>query len=275
MLNFVTASTEKWKLYNLDSLIDMFDADMEEAVARLHIQTGNTYENILAYTAGKSIITMREILVLSAHGYPDGALGLARNIYEQMITVCFFDSKIGKSEMQGIINNYYLDADITACKDSRYYYKLIDSSEGIKQADEELNKLISMANNKVKDKYWWAGCSTFTSLYKTVLNEINDERTKTMIQTLHYAYKRACLELHASLLGNSIRLGQAAADYNIIDTSPRIVMVGFSLWFAVSAFIMIVGAACRCFEIDYSKYGDELNELAVFYGKSYNDSIIV
>lgn len=84
---------------------------------------------------------------------------------------------------------------------------------------------------------------------------------------LHAAYKRACITLHASLLGNTLKLCNNA-EPEIIDTSQTNDGQGFPLWFAVSCMILIVGVACSTLGVDVEPYLGKMNEFALFYEKS-------
>ena len=79
----------QWRLEELEKIIDSMEDEIEEAITHQNLQTDHNYTNIVLRTAGKSIVGMREIIRLSAFGYPDGALSLARNIYEHY-SISFF-----------------------------------------------------------------------------------------------------------------------------------------------------------------------------------------
>ena len=87
-----TPCSLQWRLDELDKIIDSMENEIEAAITQQQIQTGHDYTNIILRTAGKSIVSMREIIHLSAFGYPDGALSLARNIYEHVIILAFFEN---------------------------------------------------------------------------------------------------------------------------------------------------------------------------------------
>ena len=84
-----TECTKLWKLDDLALIVDSVESYIVDAVRAQHIKTGNDYLNILLYTFGKSITTMREIICLSTFGFPDGALSLARNIILFYLIISF------------------------------------------------------------------------------------------------------------------------------------------------------------------------------------------
>ena len=57
-----TECTKLWKLDDLALIVDSVESYIVDAVRAQHIKTGNDYLNILLYTFGKSITTMREIV---------------------------------------------------------------------------------------------------------------------------------------------------------------------------------------------------------------------
>ena len=83
-------SIDVWKLDCLKELLDSFDSAVSKTVAICDIKLDYDLTNVVLFSAGKSIVTLREILTLCYHGYPDGALSLSRNLYEQFIILYFF-----------------------------------------------------------------------------------------------------------------------------------------------------------------------------------------
>lgn len=88
-LKLDNATIDKWKLEELDRIIiecNNFFADMIQ-IKRVPID--KKFENIVINTSGKSLLTLRETVILCSAGYPDGALNLSRNLYEQFIIMSF------------------------------------------------------------------------------------------------------------------------------------------------------------------------------------------
>lgn len=81
---YTTPAITKWKLDDFMEVIDQFNDALADNTHH-KICIGHDYQTILVHIAGKSILTTKEILTLCAHGYPDGALSLGRNLYEQMM----------------------------------------------------------------------------------------------------------------------------------------------------------------------------------------------
>ena len=99
--------TEQWRLYDLDTVIDEMETEIANAVTESKVYTGKDYMNIVLRTAGRSLVGMRELLCLSALGYPDGALALARNLYEHVMVLAFFENNQQDAEFENFVEDYH------------------------------------------------------------------------------------------------------------------------------------------------------------------------
>ena len=87
---------EKWKLNELVSVVDDLESTICDEVNKSNLKFFHDYKSLLFFMAGKSVITMKEILCLVQCGYPEGALSIARNLYEQFIIAEFFPLSQGR-----------------------------------------------------------------------------------------------------------------------------------------------------------------------------------
>lgn len=270
-----TECTKLWKLDNLALIVDSVESYIVDAVRAQHIKTGNDYLNILLYTFGKSITTMREIICLSTFGFPDGALSLARNIYEEFIVVSFFEKHRQDSDFQNYVDDYYLDYNIQRNKALRYEAAHFDNSATLKEIENETTKAISASHRTItKQDFWWTGKGTFANVVEYIQNSETDPTIKTFLARLHFAYKRACASIHASCLGNILRLG-VDSNYIGIDNSPKTSGHELPLYLATCAFIFIVSITCKELRLDDKYMNKELNDLAAFYFKALNGGEII
>lgn len=266
MLEIATSASIKWRLPELETILDEFDNDLCITVKNICLESNNDYPNLVLYASGKSIVTFREVIRLCAFGYPDGALSLARNIYEQLVIICFFEQKKNSPIFQNYITDYYLDYDIQRCKALIYEYEHFEgNTKRLEECTQTLKKCEEQASRNTKGKYWWAGYPTFEKIAESVSNG-QDEDIRSFLQLLHYTYKRASVSLHSSCLGNAIRLGNDK-NYVGVNTAPSLKGQDIPLWFATASFIMVVGVACQVFNIDFENYKNRLNDIAVFYRK--------
>ncbi|MFR8872631.1 MAG: DUF5677 domain-containing protein [Oscillospiraceae bacterium] len=145
---------------------------------------------------------------LSAFGYPDGALSLARNIYEHVIILAFFENHKSDNDFGNYVDDYYVDYDIQRNKALQYESKnCTQDAEALTALKNELDQLKQTAHHRVAGDYWWSGSSNFGQLVKAAIASVPDERGKRFLHGLHFTYKRACVAIHSSCIGNTLRLG--------------------------------------------------------------------
>lgn len=256
----------KWRLEEFDQLIVDFNDRVADAVNDTKIEFAKDYINIILNTAGKSLLVMREILFLSAAGYPDGALGLSRNLYEQLIILVFFEQEKGNKDFEFFVSDYYLDYEKKRLNDNRYEFLLNNKNAIPVDIKDKFDDIMKSAHSKLRRDYWWTGKPSFHKLIEYVMSNVKDEDFHGFLSHLHIAYKRACTSLHASCRGNILRL-KGVFEPSLIDTSPTDETQYFPLWFATSALIGIVGITCTTLGISHKPILGKLNELALFYKK--------
>lgn len=255
----------QWRLEELEKIIDSMEDEIEEAITHQNLQTDHNYTNIVLRTAGKSIVGMRGIIRLSAFGYPDGALSLARNIYEHVIVLAFFESHKHDKDFDDYIDDYYIDYDIQRNKALRYESEnCTHDVEKLTALKNEFNRLKQTAHHRVDGDYWWSGSSSFKQLVEAAIASVPVEQGKQFLNGLHFAYKRACVSIHSSCIGNTLRLG-ADPDFARIDTSPTIKGHSLPLWFATISFVYIMGVTYALLNLDYKGHDQDLNDLALFF----------
>lgn len=265
-----TPTIEKWKLDAFMNVVDRFENDLAEKTHQ-KIDVGNDYQTILLHIAGKSILTMREILTLCAHGYPDGALSLGRNLYEQMMIVTFFEMHKSDADFQEYIDDFFLNYEVQRNKclhDIADYIPEENNDTLVKEREELKNR----TNRRIKGDYWWARYNSFSDLVSCIMNEQSDEKMRRFLGIQYARYKRACVSLHASCMGNSNRIGNYTG-FEVVDTSPTICGHSSPLIYAAVSLISIIGFVSSAFEFDNAKYLNPLNELAVYYQRAEREDV--
>lgn len=271
---FFSECVNKWRLDELTKTIDEFENNLADYVNNNHIKTADDYSNILLFSAGKSILTFREIITLCLNGYSDGALSLTRNLYEQFITLLFLEIKENDSDFKSIVENYFLDYDICKLKALKYEAEYCFGNEELRdKIENQIKQIRQIANKKCSQDYWWAGKSSFKEMVDTVMNSLEKYRTdaKMTIARLHLLYKRACVSIHASSIGNSLRLGIDNSLPNI-DTSENLNGQSIPLYFATTTFRYISCRICDKFKIAYNEH-DTLITLEKYYYDKYFDNL--
>lgn len=258
---------EKWKLNELSEIVGQFDEKLADSVNAQKIVRERNYKNIVLDTAGKSIVTMREVICLCANGYPDGALALARNLYEQFVILSFLEMHSSDVDFQNYIEDYFRDAIIINCKALKYEADFFENKLEIKNLNEKVENEKEAAHKKVRGQYWWTGKAKFQDVVESIGQVDSRPEIKRLLARLQFVYKRACLSLHASCLGNSMRIG-TENELQCIDTRERDNGQELPLYFAIMSFIMVVKVTCREFYITENSIINELGVLASFYYKA-------
>lgn len=275
-LNYYQNVINKFCLDEFEQIIDSFEKDLSERVSLQEIVEEPNYINILIQTAGNTIVTTREVLCLCASGYADGALGLARRLYEHFIILTFFALNEHTPQFQKIIEDYYLD------------YERISNKHFQKQARRlaynNLDEQIREANEKIKEQahhdiragnYWWTGHGSFERLSEVVYDVVRNERESKIYVRMHSLYSRACASLHPTSFSNTWRLSMGSHCEGI-NTTPSEKGHAFPLELTVLSLIQIIGIVLEKLNVDIAPYIDKLNKLGTLYVRMNNeqDSII-
>ena len=268
---FTTPAVEKWRLDEFMKIIDEF----ENAVAdKVHhkFYTGNSYQMILLHIIGKVLLTSREELNLCALGYPDGALSLARNIYEQSVTVFFFEVHRNDADFQDYVDDFFLSSESQLNKNLRACEKYFPEGKNDELLKEN-EHIKSKAKRNVAKDYGWSGFNSFANLAESIINHQQDNSLRKFLGKQYITYKRACLSLHAGCMGNMIRLG-SDANFGKIDTSPSVYGQSLPLGYVASSLIPIVGTLCKEFGIEGEMYLKRLNSLARYYQSQEEGDVV-
>lgn len=252
----------KWKINEFEEVVREFQDDLSE-ITHHKVSVDDEYDTILLHIAGKSILVCREVLTLCANGYSDGAFSLGRNLYEQMIILLYLNQHNQDDNFHQIIDDFALSYEYKRnkyLKDSCKYLPQIDKSE----FDNALKTLCKQTCTKITGEYWWANCGHFAQLVQSVMKAKKNDKEYAFLGLQYARYKRACIELHASCLGNANRIGSDVG-WGVIDTSPSVDGQCAPLMFAVVSVIYIIGSIGTHFQMDISKYINRLNALAKFY----------
>lgn len=117
---------EKWKLNELLQVVDEFDSTICDKVNESNLKFFHDYKSLLFFMAGKSVVTTKEILCLVQCGYPEGALSLARNLYEQFVIAEFFHTHKADGNFQDYIDDFFADYEIQQNKFLAFSAEYVD-----------------------------------------------------------------------------------------------------------------------------------------------------
>lgn len=259
----------KYKLDLFNTLLNDIEQNIWETVSERKIVSGGNIEYILTVTLGKCITIAREISILCEKGFPDGAMALSRNLYEQFITIAYIENCVADKEQ--LLKRYWDSIIIQELKCKQFEAEnLLGSAEIVSQCEREIAEYKEKYKLEKYNDYWWTGKSNFYEMYKAVLPL--DEEMKPIIQLAHNLYKRACVTIHASGLGNISRIG-GEHGYDVIDMGPWEKGQESVLYITTFTLSYIVGCTFFCFGIKYENINKRVNELMIYYNSLRNERL--
>lgn len=271
MINSLESNIQKYRLNDLETLLNNFEDSVADEVNKNRYVEGKDYNTILIHIAGKTTWTFREIIYLCSCGFPEGALSLARNLYEQAITLAFLTKVRHNPDFQNYIDDYFEDANIQRTKVFLWEAKFITKdNQKVQKYERELQMIRSNAHHNGKGDYWWTGYGNFTSVVEYLISTDADESFARFMTGLHLIYKRACASLHAGSFGNGLRLGTNPSFVGV-DNTAKAKGQELPLYFATNSFIPVVGVTCRELNLGGDELLKSLNDLAIFYFEKQNN----
>jgi len=104
----------------------------------------------------KSLLCFHEFILLCENGFPDGALVIARNIFEQFIIISRFEIE-NKTDRDELIEKYCVDYEIQRSKNMKIMCKYAYDEDEYRKHDRLLCKLKNRYAVHKFDEYWWSG----------------------------------------------------------------------------------------------------------------------
>lgn len=193
-----------------------------EKISSSPITENHTFECAMIFMYSRLLLTMCEIKTLLTNGYPEGAMSLWRNTYENIvITNYLFKNKCDKDLIERFFDSANVSVWIEDKKTLEWYSKNCPDNSEIQQkliyVKDELRKYAvkypeycDVSKLKFSD-YWWVrkGCN-FTDLsYETDFPK-------------NYVYNIASSKLHSSLFSSIIYLDNTEEGILIGETEKGI-----------------------------------------------------
>ena len=252
----------KYKLCELEEILLEIETVVQDAIQRENIKTANNNLNFLLYTLGKSIVTIRETITLCWAGYPDGALSLSRNIFEQFVHVAYIEGHKKSKKLDSLLEKYNADYNYQRLKNLKWEAEYISRNSEKKAYYQK--EIIAIKQKYQIDKrqkdYWWAGLGSFATMCDNVA--LQSESFKMWVRNMQLIYKRACLAIHSSCMGNIIRLGSNLAD---VDVGPWDKGQEVSLFLASSGLFFIALSVYKELNENYEDLQSKLGALVCCY----------
>lgn len=262
---------EKYKIGEVESILKLVETSIDTGINKHKIDNGYDLRGIILFSAGKCLVTLREIIVLCINGLPDGALSLARNVYEQFNIVSYLKCHEDDEDFQVIIDRYNADYDIKRQKALKFYYSNLRNNDNeIEECKSKIKEIEEKYEKKVGSDYWWSGCNSFADIIDDVIKK-QDNTMAAYLRNLQLLYKRACLSHHASCMGNAVRLGKPEAD---IDLGPWDTGEEVSLYLALASFLVVECYLAEILEFDnncQTAIRDGINKLLLVYDKQMKE----
>lgn len=252
---------EKYLLDDLNRVLYNLETNVIERVETGKLLGKADDVDLLVPSLTTSLSLLRQIIFLCENGFPDGALILARNIYEQMIICSFIEGQDDANKHDEFLEKYFQDKELTRLKFLNEQAKRFKNEADIIKTDrliKEHNKMYGSTFNQ----YWWANKKTF--------RELSDEITKIddlhhgLFNNMHMEYKMACIAMHPSSFGNQMNIGSSVVG---VDMRARDTGHEHALFLAISSLITIVGYTYYYLDLNDEIVLSELNRLGIHYLK--------
>ena len=230
-MNIAQTITERYLLNELNSLL----VDIETQIITCIKDEGYLEKlddiALLVPSLTNSLSFLRQIIILCKSGFPDGALILARNIYEQRIICSFIEGEEDQAKHNELLEKYFQDYELIMLK-----YRN-DLAKRFKNEGEiiETNNLIQAHNEKYGssfNQYWWSGKKNFKELSDEVIKREGSH--PGLNNNMHMEYKMACITAHPSSFGNFMNIG---SDCIGVDMRARTTGHEQALFLAVSSLL--------------------------------------
>lgn len=249
--------------YKLDDLFNLLFAIEKKILSRVKDESllGRKDDlDLLLPALATSVTGIREIIYLCEYGFPDGALILARNVYEQSIICAFIEGTTGKELRSELLQRYFQDYELSRLRYIREQAKRFNNHVSY----EECDKKISDYNEKYHSShtYWWSGKRNFREIVDEVISR--RDGGYGLSQNMHMEYKLASIKIHSSCFSNRINIGSTCHG---IDMRARTTGHENALFLATSSMIPLVGYTYKALGVDDTKVISELNRLGECYLK--------
>ena len=196
-----------WKIDELEQVVTSLERTFGESLSTR--KTVQDYDNIQIRAYAHAIIVMKEVLCLIKSGFPDGALALARRLYEQIVMLSFFEKRKDQAGFDDLVHRYYDSHTILAYSNQKLAADFFKNKKQSNYLRNRINKIkkkyanLIPKNTYVPD-YWWTGEEKIDS-FGAMQKEYDDSFGRIL-------YKRACLSTHVSAMGNYALLGRPELD---------------------------------------------------------------
>ena len=262
---------DEWDLAEIDKIVDEVEDRLESKINSGNCKCEGDFLNICLNAISRSIVSIREVLHLLAAGYPDGALCIARNIYENMIILSFLETKLNDSDFSVIIEKYFDDMDVARHKILKSYHERLSLSEKANENAEALKKLGMKYDVKNFRDYWWSSKRSFNDIVDEVF-DVHDKNLNGLTSMLFLLYKKACITLHATCTGNIAKIGRHT-EMNVIETGRTGNEFNIPLFLSLLSFHITTVITFKQLDIECVETGQKISNFANENLKKFSNPI--
>ena len=205
---------------------------------------------LLAVSFSKALTTFEEIITLLYNGFPNGALALSRNLYENYVIILFIYSynidcpdllhkyidyyNYETAKMEKLRNEDILSGITDTGIDNECSRQLIkDAHAAIDSASKKMDIFREKYSSRDFKDYWWAIDILKNPNFAEIQNKLIIDNKLDRAYRAHYKY--ACTKIHCSFFGIFDNLGDSSDDLyfsRIFDGYE--IPLGFSLFIFIN-----------------------------------------
>lgn len=256
---------DKFKTQELWALLEKYEDDLEEASR--DTKDDEDYKMIILRIVSRSLIVLREIIVLCEAGYPDDAFSLSRLLYEQCIHVLFFKIHENDPTFQNYTDDFLLNGAYQLYKYRRVNALYFSGQEQKQELLLDLKEMKERAHHTFPEEkpndYWWAGYKRFGSMIQEIKEKYNQSEDQDILNRLYLLYMATNRFIHVNAAGNMQRLGYESKS-NVINTSPNYMGQGLPLYFASLCMTIVIVRSCELFEMNSEYYKNIINDFSCY-----------
>lgn len=260
-MNMNAENIEKWNINEWWKRIENIE-DVIAEIAEQH-QTSRDINELLLFNYGRVVLCLKEILTLLINGYPDGALAIARTVYEICTITKYIYKKYEEDNNTELIERYFDDGNIKAIKPllklnrglSKIRPDLIRLKDRVKELKRELNNM-KIKYGEIETQYWWA-----RKEFKRPVTFKKIDESVDYDFFMRVLYERACIGIHASSIGSFALLGRENELGNIIYTTPTDDGFEIPLLLGMVCHDQIVHILCRYWSLNEEELLPDVSQI--------------
>ncbi|MBS5737361.1 MAG: hypothetical protein KHW62_05040 [Clostridiales bacterium] len=257
--NILETNSRRWNYKELTELISEAEKRLNEVAVR---SSEKNYQSLLIDFFGKAILYSKEILTILYDGYPDGAMSLARELFENSVTLSFIERHKNDDTL---LERYFDSIELSSLSDSIKLLLFLRDGASDKKTITDLTDMIDRKKRShaaiiqkytsnsitVFRKYWWIGDileEKDKNFYGILKNTVWD---KTIFKHIYNMSKHNGHSTIDNLNSNDVA----------ISANPSTEGFQLPLCFTISSFQNICKIVFINDEINFSDIDNRLNKI--------------